>query len=81
MSQIQQLGLDLQMTTFLCKASRQKLAHTKEGLTKGSFFILAQTKRKATIQVRILLQVPFSSNPPFVVLRGLCIIWRRLKIL
>eukprot|EP01087_Luapelamoeba_hula_P024585 TRINITY_DN9420_c0_g2_i2.p1 TRINITY_DN9420_c0_g2~~TRINITY_DN9420_c0_g2_i2.p1 ORF type:complete len:987 (+),score=113.27 TRINITY_DN9420_c0_g2_i2:1-2961(+) len=50
MTQIQHLGFDLQMTAFLCKSSRQRLAAAKAQLTTSSFTILSLNKRKTNIQ-------------------------------
>jgi hypothetical protein len=55
MTQIQQIGSDLHLTAFLCKASRQRLAKAKEELTHSSLVVLANYRKTQVIQVRGLV--------------------------
>ncbi|KAL6067947.1 hypothetical protein QOT17_008433 [Balamuthia mandrillaris] len=50
MNQIQQLGLDLHMTAFLCKKARQQLASAKEDLTKSGLTLLGYQRRIQVIE-------------------------------
>jgi hypothetical protein len=60
MSQVQQVGSDLHLAAFLCKAARHKLAASKNALGRTCFSVLSNYRRTCITE-----QVP-PARPPCV---------------
>jgi hypothetical protein len=58
MSQVQQVGSDLHLAAFLCKAARHKLAASKNALGRTCFSVLSNYRRTCITE-----QVP-PARPP-----------------
>jgi len=60
MAQVQQVGSDLNLAAFLCKAARLKLSSTKSAMTKTCFSVLRSHKQTCVIE-----QVPLLCSSSF----------------
>ena len=54
MTNVQEVGADLNMTSMLCKNGRKRLKKAQENLVKGGLMIVAKYRKKKTLKVIII---------------------------